>query len=216
MAMKRKRETRAEKQARTRAELIATAVEVFTRRGFHGASIEEIAEEAGYSHGAVYSNFDGKVDLFLAVLEDYMAERMRELAATQSALPDDAPLEVRARALADQWMERLANDRESVILNTEFVLYASRTPELAERFEDRSSAMYLAIARYITQYQEETGVELPLPAYSIALVLRSLGIGLAMASLVNPDAVDKDLYGDVVEQLVVLWRDSGEQNRATT
>src|SRR4051795_9106879 len=107
------RETRAEKQARTRAELIATAATVFAQRGYEGASVEEIAEEAGYSHGAVYSNFDGKADLFLAVLEEYMAERAQELAATQAGLPEDAPIEIRARALADQWMERFAKDRES-------------------------------------------------------------------------------------------------------
>src|SRR6478752_2421839 len=101
MTAKPKRETRAEKQARTRAELLATAARIFARRGYNGASIEEIAEEAGYSHGAVYSNFDGKADLFLAVFEEYMAERARELAATQVDLAEDAPLEVRARALAD-------------------------------------------------------------------------------------------------------------------
>src|SRR3954453_17737630 len=103
-----KRETRAEKQARTRTELIATAATVFAQSGYEGASVEEIAERAGYSHGAVYSNFAGKSDLFLAVFEEYMAARARELAETQSDLDDDAPLETRARALADQWMERFA------------------------------------------------------------------------------------------------------------
>ena len=151
MTAKRKRETRAEKQARTRAELIATAAEVFARRGYNGASVEEIAEEAGYSHGAVYSNFEGKADLFLAVFEDYMAERARELAATQAALPADAPLEARARALADQWMERLARDRESVVLHMEFIAHADRDPELARRFGTRSAAMREAVSRYISQ-----------------------------------------------------------------
>src|SRR6478735_6157335 len=106
MSAKRKRATRAEKQARTRAELIAAATKVFARRGYNGASVEEIAEEAGYSHGAVYSNFEGKADLFLADFEDYMAERARELAATQIDIPEGESLEIRARALADQWMER--------------------------------------------------------------------------------------------------------------
>src|SRR5580704_19553287 len=108
-----RRLTRAEQQVRTRTRLIEAATKVFARRGFHQASVEEIAEEAGYSHGAVYSNFDGKADLFLAVFEDYMAQRVGELAQTQAELPDDAPLEIRARALADQWMQRLARDRES-------------------------------------------------------------------------------------------------------
>jgi AcrR family transcriptional regulator len=211
MTAMRKRETRAEKQARTRAELIATAAKVFARRGYNGASVEEIAERAGYSHGAIYSNFDGKADLFLAVFEDYMAERVRELAATQIALPEDAPLEARARALADQWMERLARDRESLVLHMEFIVHAARTPELAERFGARSSAMREAISRYIAQYEEEAGVELPVSADDLALVLRALGIGLAVESLVSPDAVGDDLYGDFVEQLVTLWRDGASR-----
>jgi AcrR family transcriptional regulator len=209
MSTKRKRETRAEKQARTRAELIATAAKVFGRRGYNGASVEEIAEEAGYSHGAVYSNFEGKGDLFLAVFEDYMAERVGELSATQMALSPDAPLEARARALADQWMDRLARDRESVLLHMEFIANGDRDPELARRFGTRSSAMREAVSRYISQYQEEAGVELALPADDLALVLRALGIGLAVESLVSPDAVRDGLYGDFVELLVTLLREGG-------
>ena len=209
MTTKRKRETRAEKQARTRAELIATAAEVFARRGYNGASVEEIAEQAGYSHGAVYSNFEGKADLFLAVFEDYMAERARELAATQVDLAEDAPLEARARALADQWMERLERDRESVVLHMEFIAHASRDPELASRFGTRSAALREAVAHYIAGYQEEAGEEFALPPDELALVLRALGIGLAVEALVSPDAVRKDLYGDFVELLVEMSRQGG-------
>lgn len=205
----RKRETRAEKQARTRAELIDAAGRVFARRGYDGASVEEVAEEAGYSHGAVYSNFEGKADLFLAVFEEYMAERVRELAETQAALPSDAPLEARARALADQWMDRLARDRESVALHMEFIAHADRDPELARRFGSRSAAMREAVSRYISGYREEAGVELALPADELALVLRALGIGLAVESLVSLDAVRHDLYGDFVELLVTLLREGG-------
>lgn len=198
----RRRLTRAEQQAQTRARLVDAAARVFARRGFRAASVEEIAEEAGYSHGAVYSNFEGKSDLFLAVFEDYMAERVRELAETQAALGEDAPLRVRARALADQWMDRLARDRESVALHLEFIAHADRDPELARRFGSRSAAMREALARYITHFQQEAGLELPLSADDLALVLRALGIGLAIESLVSPDAVRHDLYGDFVEQLV--------------
>ncbi len=206
MTGKPKRETRAQKQARTRAELLATAAGVFARRGYDGASVEEIAEEAGYSHGAVYSNFEGKADLFLAVFEEYMAERARELAATQPAAVDDAPLETRARALADQWMERFAADRESFVLHMEFIAHAGRDPELAGRFGTRSAALREAVSRYIAGYQEEAGIELALPPDDLALVLRALGIGLAVEALVSPDSVRQDLYGDFVELLVELLR----------
>lgn len=204
-----RRETRAEKQARTRAELLVTAANVFGRRGYRGASVEEIAEEAGYSHGAVYSNFDGKADLFLAVLEDYMAERARELAQTQASLPEDAPIELRARALADQWMQRFANDRESFLLHMEFVAHAGRDPELAERFGTRSAALREAIASYIAHYQELEGIESELTPDDLALVLRALGIGLAIEALVSPAAVRESAYGDFVELLVKLLRERG-------
>jgi AcrR family transcriptional regulator len=206
MTEKPKRETRAEKQARTRAELLATAAGVFARRGYGGASVEEIAEEAGYSHGAVYSNFEGKADLFLAVFEEYMAGRARELAETQVAVAPDAPLEARARALADQWMDRFASDRESFVLHMEFIAHAGRDPELAGRFGSRSAALREAISRYIAQYQEEAGVELALPPDDLALVLRALGIGLAVEALIGPAAVRRNLYGDFVELLVRLMR----------
>lgn len=208
-----KRETRAEKQARTRAELLTMAAKVFARRGYKGASVEEIAEEAGYSHGAVYSNFDGKADLFLAVLEDYMAERAQELAETQAGLPEDAPIELRARALADQWMQRFAKDRESFLLHMEFVAHAGRDPELAERFGTRSAALREAIAAYIAHYQELEGIESDLTPDDLALVLRALGIGLAIEALVSPSAVREDAYGDFVELLVKLLREHGRVDR---
>jgi AcrR family transcriptional regulator len=209
MAEKGRRETRAEKQARTRAELLTTAAAVFAQRGYDGASVEEIAERAGYSHGAVYSNFAGKADLFLAVFEDYMAARAQELAATQAGLDADAPLETRARALADQWMERFAADRESFLLHLEFLGHAGREPGMAERFGTRSAALRETVAAYIAGYQEEEGVEAPLPPADLALVLRALGIGLAIEALVSPDAVRDDLYGDFVELLVTMLREQG-------
>ena len=207
MTTKPKRETRGERQVRTRSELLAAAATVFARSGYGGASVEEIAAEAGYSHGAVYSNFHGKADLFLAVFEEYMAERERELAATQTGLAEDAPLELRARALADQWMERFARDRESFVLHMEFIAHSGRDPELAGRFGARSAALREAISLYISQYQQEVGGELALPADDLALILRALGIGLAVEALVSPSAVRRDLYGDFVELLVAVLRD---------
>ena len=202
-----RRETRAEKQARTRAELIATAAGVFAQRGYESASVEEIAEQAGYSHGAVYSNFAGKSDLFLAVFEEYMADRAQELAATQVGIDDGAPLETRARALADQWMQRFATDGESFLLHLEFLAASRREPELAERFGSRSAALRETIAAFIAHHQQEEGVEAPLPPAELALIMRALGIGLAIEALVSPDAVRDDLYGDFVELLVSMLRE---------
>ena len=73
------RVTRSERKARTRDELLVAARKVFLRRGFHGATLEEIADEAGYTKGAVYSNFDSKEGLFLALYERRVDRAVAEM-----------------------------------------------------------------------------------------------------------------------------------------
>src|SRR5947209_1799462 len=96
---------RDEQKALTRARLLAAAEEVFAQRGFHGASVEEIAREAGATTGALYSNFAGKEDLFLALFEESTAAQVREYGELFSA---GETLEQQARGGADRWMQILA------------------------------------------------------------------------------------------------------------
>src|SRR5437016_12354998 len=65
-------------RALTRTRLLEAAKRVFARRGFHAASLEEIAREAGATTGAIYSNFAGKEELFLALFEDHVASQIRK------------------------------------------------------------------------------------------------------------------------------------------
>ncbi len=189
------RPTRAEKQAETRAQLLAAAASVFGRRGFQAATVEEIAEEAGYSHGAVYSNFAGKEQLFLAVFEQYMNQRIEEVSqATQI----EGSFAERARAAADQWMQRSTEDRDTFLLHLEFMIHAARSPKLSRQFGKRMSALRLEIERRIADREAETGTVLPLPAADLALIVRALGIGLAVEALNQPGETDTRLYGNFV------------------
>jgi AcrR family transcriptional regulator len=187
--------TRAAKQEQTRAQLIDAAASVFARRGFQAATIEEIAEEAGYSHGAVYSNFAGKEDLFLAVFEQYMSERVQEVAR---AARIEGSFAERARAGADQWMQRFAGDRDTFLLHLEFMIHAARNPHLSEQLGQRMAALRLEIERQLSSREALSDSALPLPAADLALVLRALGIGLAVEALNQPGEVDTRLYGDFV------------------
>jgi AcrR family transcriptional regulator len=194
-----KRLTQAEKKAATRNRLLETAAEVFARRGYHRASVEEIAEDAGFSHGAVYSNFAGKEDLFLAVYEDYMAARAGELAAALAAAPADPA--ARARALAAQWMRRFSRDPDSFLLHLEFMVHAARDPDLSEKMGIRQASLRVALERYLREGARESGVELPLPAAELALIMRALGIGLAVEALNSPDDVREGIFADFTELL---------------
>jgi AcrR family transcriptional regulator len=187
--------TRAAKQAQTRTQLIEAAASVFARRGFQAATIEEIAEEAGYSHGAVYSNFAGKEDLFLAVFEQYMSQRVAEVAR---AAEIEGSFAERARAGADQWMQRFAGDRDTFLLHLEFMIHAARNPHLSEQLGQRMAALRLEIERQLSSREALSDGALPLPAADLALILRALGIGLAVEALNQPGDVNRRLYGDFV------------------
>jgi AcrR family transcriptional regulator len=196
-----RRPTRAEKQAQTRTELIGAAADVFARRGFQAATVEEIAEQAGYSHGAVYSNFAGKEDLFLAVFEQYMTQRIEEV---KRATETEGSFAERARAGADQWMRRFSEDRPTFLLHLEFMIHAARNPHLSEQLGKRMAALRLEIERYLTEHETQTHIPLPLPPADIALIVRALGIGLAVEALNPSDEVNARLYGDFVALMAAL------------
>jgi AcrR family transcriptional regulator len=200
-----KRVTRAEKQIQTRAQLIDAAARVFARRGFQAATVEEIAEQAGYSHGAVYSNFAGKEELFLAVFERYMSERIEEVAQASEV---EGTFPERARAAADQWMARFGEDRETFLLHLEFMIHAARNPQLSGQLGERMAVLRLEVEHRIAQRAAETETPLPLPAARLALVLRALGIGLAVEALNAPGEVDTHLYGDFVALLAGILEGS--------
>ena len=191
--------TRDALQARTRADLIAAAARVFARSGYDGASVAEIAAEAGYSHGAVYSNFEGKADLFLALYEGWVATRVAEIEAEWMQQPTLAD---RARAAADEWMERLRRDPGAFLLRLEFSTRVARDPDLRRKLADRVGAVPLAIQRLVEEAVEREDVELRLPAEDVALALQALSLGLALEALSDPGAVRPGLGGELAAVVV--------------
>ena len=200
--MSARRSRREERKEETRAELVEAASRVFARRGFHGASIEQIAREAGYSTGAIYWHFEGKDDLFLAVYEAYAAARVREWAEIHERAEGELPQ--RARAYADQWMARLRSEPEFLVLSLEFLVHAWRNPPLREAFGHRAAFGRLALARLLEEQAEARGLDLPMPAGDLAAVLRELGSGVGLAKLADPESIPDHLFGDFVEQFFTL------------
>src|SRR2546425_8303246 len=187
-----RRSRRDERKEETRTELIAAAALVFARFGFHGASLEEIARQAGYTTGAIYWHFSGKDDLFLAVFESYTTTRVHEYAAIQRGVDDG---EMPPRAWADQWMRRLQDDPEILVLILEFAVHAWRNPPLREAFANRMAAGRLAVARILEDEAVRANFELPMPAEELATGVRGLGTGLGLPKLLDPHAVPGSLVG---------------------
>src|SRR6202023_589951 len=95
------RMTREQSKANTRERLLGAARRAFASSGFHGASVEEIASRAGFSTGALYSNFDGKEDLFLVLMEREIDEHAREIS---EAVRERGSVAERAAGGPRQWM----------------------------------------------------------------------------------------------------------------
>src|SRR4051794_40523509 len=207
-----RRSRRAERTEETRQELVAAATKVFARDGFHGASLDQIAREAGYSTGAIYGHFAGKDELFLAAFDAYAITRVGELTEIDAA--ESGPLPQRARAFADHWMERQAADPSFMVIALEFLVHAWRRPELRRAIADRHAAVRLALGRFVEQAARESDLELPMPAQDIATALREMGVGLALVKLTDEDAFPDRLFGDFVEQFFELAIESRDRDEA--
>src|SRR5882724_7749933 len=104
--------TREQSKANTRERLLAAARSAFAESGFHGASVDEIASRAGFSTGALYSNFDGKEDLFLVLMEREIEEHSREIARAVAQRPS---VSERATGGARQWMTMIEREPELLL-----------------------------------------------------------------------------------------------------
>ena len=188
---------RAERKERTRSELVDAARTVFLRRGFHGASLDEIAEDAGYTKGAVYSNFDGKDDLFLAAFEAHFRRRTEAYA---QIVFDQEDIEDSYRIVARFWREANEREPEWARLLTEFLVHASRDEALRTAVRDVREEVLGRIAELIDALAARHGIEFTLPTRDIARGGGALNRGLAMEQLINPG-----IPGELFEEMHVAY-----------
>jgi AcrR family transcriptional regulator len=192
---------REEQKALTRRRLLDSAEAVFARSGFYGASVDELAREAGATTGALYSNFVGKEDLFLALFEERIATDMGDYS---QIVAEGATVEQQARGAADHWMEILRERPDYFPLLMEFWAYAIREPALRERLAERFAALRLASGQLFMEAAERHGGPPPVEAGQfVGLLINSLGNGLAFEKLADPDAVPDALFGDM---LVLIFK----------
>jgi AcrR family transcriptional regulator len=197
--------TREEKKARTRAQLIDAAATVFARRGLVAASLDEVAEEAGLTKGAVYSNFDSKEDLFQAVIDERLNEPMRHGAEVIDS--SIGTTEEHAMAGARVFVDVVQQEREVFLLSLEFNIHVARHPELAPAYVARSREQLAQVVELIDERTTAFGSSLPLPADQMAIAVEALSKGIALQKLVDPDSVPDDLLGRVYALLFQLPAD---------
>jgi AcrR family transcriptional regulator len=189
--------SRAESQAQTRTRLVATARGMFLRDGYASTSLERVAEEAGYSKGAVYSNFRGKDDLCLAVLDSIQTEVADAvLNALDGAATFDEALQV-----FDMWAESRLGDPDWSALEAEFAARARRHPGVRRALVERDRALHGVIAGALERTCAKHGLAPLIPVQEAASALLSLGIGLGLQRSVDP-GLPVRVLSDVARALV--------------
>jgi AcrR family transcriptional regulator len=199
---------RTERRARTRAQLLSAAARVYARRGFDGATLDEVAEEAGFTKGAVYDHFGSKENLLFALLDEHLSGQIAE----QITLFDPAKAaSERPRAGADKWMKQLDEDPNPFRLFVEAWVHGQRDEELGRRvvvgMEQWRATLRAFGRQHNTGPQSEVSEEL---LDQVANVFLGLAIGLGLIELADPDSVPPRLLGAMSVLLLEALESSQE------
>jgi AcrR family transcriptional regulator len=186
-----RRLTRAEKRAATRQALLQAAATVFARRGLVGASVEEITEEAGFSRGAFYSNFESKEELFLTLIEGRSAEHVAGIA---QAFRHGESVQERIRN-GGRFIDALVTrERQWCTLYMEFWAAAMRNPTLRPRFAAQYRAVRAGTAQMIQAQTDGLGIPLDTSAEELAGTLVAVFEGYVLQKLIDPQLLPDDFF----------------------
>lgn len=186
-------------RAHVRRQLLDAARAVFAAKGYDGASVEEVAAHAGLTKGAVYSNFAGKDDLFLALAGEEVRARIA-LVEELTDLPESTT--DWAKAVGAALTSATMHDPAWQVLLTEFWLRAMRDDTAREQFAEYRRQLRRLTTVAIERLALRRGMKLPLPAEQLATVLFSLSNGLALEGLLDPPSVPAQLFGDTLTALL--------------
>jgi AcrR family transcriptional regulator len=198
-----RRMTRAERRDRTRERLLDAAAEVFNRLGYHGASLDAVAEAAGYTKGAVYSNFATKGDLFLALMRRYSKAQADAQGEAVAGLPLELIGEYGGRALVDQARAQEQWD----LLQIEFWLAAMRDPVLRQALRDCNRDVWGDLGARLDRKFADTGRSVPFTGPEFAKLVNALGTGLLINLYADPDFAEPALFARAIRALLGLPAD---------
>ncbi|WP_202798175.1 TetR/AcrR family transcriptional regulator [Hoyosella subflava] len=190
--------SRAESQAQTRKHLIRTAQRMLLAQGYAATSLEAIADEAGFSKGAVYSNFKNKDALCREVLRHIRADHAAALVTEVSSATSFQELLDSFAA----WSERTIGDQKWSTLEAEFAVRASADELLRQQLSSDAAEIRRVITQLVAAAVESYNLDLDMPAEDVATALLSLGIGLGLQRAIDP-TVSAQILTDTIRAMLV-------------
>jgi AcrR family transcriptional regulator len=182
--------TQAERTAETRTRLIEAAEKIFARDGFQAAKLEEIASEAGYTRGALYANFEGKEELFIALIGHETERRMAAAQRVVSNLTSQSSSQTaRYQALKAGYLRSMTNQTWNVLF-IEFKLFVLRHPDLKAQVTEMQTKAFATVAKTLEQIFACSDSKPP---------VSPLAAGMALGALANTLGIDL-MIGDALSQ----------------
>jgi AcrR family transcriptional regulator len=175
--------SRAEQNGRNRALVLAAARRIFLARGYHAATLDEIADQAGFSRGVVQSRFGNKADLFLALLEEQIAERAAQNAQVAEGLSGAEGM----RVLREHAARRSRAELDWGLLVIEFRVHAARDPDLSRRYAALHTRTRQALAEVITGIYRRAAQPPPFPAEDMAQMILTAEAGIRLEQAAEPE-----------------------------
>jgi AcrR family transcriptional regulator len=193
--------TRTERRARTRDRLVDAAERLFIEQGFDSTPLEAVADAAGFTKGAVYSNFTSKEDLFFAVYERRVERFLVRVERTMAEAPNARDT---LRQVVGDVPARRGQEDGWLAVFFEFWTHVLRHPEHRQRFAAAHARAVAPLVATVERLAAESGAALPLPAEPVTVAMFAMVTGLSLERLTQPEVIDADL----AVRMQDLWIDA--------
>lgn len=198
--MSHKRLTREDSRGRTTQRLLDAARKLIAKRGLSETSLEDIAEEAGYTRGAFYSNFSSKGDLFIELLRRDHEATYAQLRALRD---DSLPVEDFHRRLREIYGQ-MYRTNESFMNWTEARMLGARDAKFRAKLDTLLRERWTDIAELIEYIYRRIGVTPPVATSAVAMGFSSLFEGVKLNTLCSPGG----MTAEEAESVLMLFVDS--------
>jgi AcrR family transcriptional regulator len=201
-------EPRSARREATRQRILDAARVVFAEKGVFGASIEDICEQAGFTRGAVYSNFADKDDILREVIEREHQALLDHITSSIDIVDEElatAPsLEAAVASLVNRLVRTIPSDREVTLISTELEIVAVRRPELAASFLTVNNAFRQGLAAFLVAALERVGREPTIDPLDVIDAFKAIGERSVRRALIEGPEADPDALSESVLPALLL------------
>ncbi|GIP36701.1 TetR family transcriptional regulator [Paenibacillus sp. J2TS4] len=188
--------------ADTRTRLMDAAIQVFAAHGYSGATLDQVAAEAGQTKGAVYWHFSNKADLYMAICERNLLQQAQFIPQQAEAiLRAGDPVSTLAGWLRSQ-LEGCMGAPGRPMLFFEFFT-TSRDPAIREQMQDIFEVFYGTIESMFQAFQVQGLLRSDINSQSLAVFIQTVLNGLLLTWMLAPKGLDMNDFA--YDAATLLW-----------